>query len=441
MLHASQSTTIYLYIWVQLFKRLSIDYHSQISDSVSMSQDSSENKMEMLKRITELIEMTDDIANYCGHNEGAGQKRSNVRMASTNSDEIPEFISPYPVRVHPSEAEACKAIRDWLLHHSVDKEFHPDKFTKLLLCPEFAARIFPDSSAKGLELFSKFLMVSYLVDEIMDDTKLERSWEVSVSLALDIDKVIISTIPSVQSLTESLHTSFETDRRETIQTYFRDEVYNVKHSQINTCNVYAEKISAVGSCFSDSWRAIVESMHPDSCLRLARYYQKFLISSLIQIQNRENGVIPSLDEYIPMRRDACAYACCFMFMDLTDGVFLPEDIFNSPQMQRMVNIFLNIMSWCNDLWSFKKECLVNGDVHNLVFLISHYLPCSFQRAAWLVTELLHTECSKFEDVAEELLKGTNAMEEHLHAICSYIEGCRRCISATYAWQKRSLLYI
>ncbi|KAJ7529031.1 hypothetical protein O6H91_15G031700 [Diphasiastrum complanatum] len=397
--------------------------------------------MEMLKTITELIEMTGDIANYRGHNEGAGQKRSNVRMASTNSDEIPEFVSPYPVRVHHLEAEACKAIRDWVLHHSVDKEFHPDKLSKLLLCPEFAARMLPDSSAKGLELFSKFVMVLYLVDEIMDDTELERSWEVSVSLALDIDKVIISTIPGVQSLTESLHTSFATDRRETIQiTYFRDEVYNVKHSHINPCNVYAGKLSAVGSCFRDSWGAIVELMHPDSCLRLARYYQKFLISSLIQIQNRENGVIPSLDEYIPMRRDACAYACCFMFMDLTDGVFLPEDIFSSLQMQGMVNIFLDIMSWCNDLWSFKKECLVNGDVHNLVFLISHYLPCSLQRAQWLVTEMLYAECSKFEAVAEELLKATNAMQEHRHAIWSYIEGCRHCISATYAWHKRSLLY-
>ncbi|KAJ7529223.1 hypothetical protein O6H91_15G038900 [Diphasiastrum complanatum] len=397
--------------------------------------------MEMLKRITELMEMTDDIANYPGHNEGAGQKTSKFRMTSTNSDEIPEFISPYPVRVHPLEAEACREIRDWLLHHSVDKVFHPDKLAKLLFCPEFAARIFPDSSAKGLELFSKFLMVLYLVDEIMDDTELERSWEVSVSLALDIDKVIISTIPGVQSLTETLHTSFATDQRETLQSYFREELRNVKQSHINPCNVYAGKLSAVGSCFRDFWGAVVELMHPDSCLRLARYYQKFLMSSLIQIQNRENGFIPSLDEYIPMRRDSGASACCFMFIDLTDGVFVPEDIFSSPQMQKMVNIFQDITSWCNDLWSFKKECLVNGDVHNLVFLISHYLPCSFQSAARLVTEMLYASCSEFEAAAEELLKATsNTMEERRHEICRCIEGCKRCISATYAWHKRSLLY-
>ncbi|KAJ7548746.1 hypothetical protein O6H91_07G024900 [Diphasiastrum complanatum] len=339
-------------------------------------------------------------------------------MTIMNSFIIPEFIPPYPVRVQSMEAETCKTIREWLLYHFVDKVFDPDKFTKLLFTPEFAARMFPDTSAERLELFSKFLIVTYVVDEIMDDTELERpNWETSLSLALEIHKVITSTLPDIQSVTEILDT-FSTDWRETIENLFHDDPYNVKDSHPNNpFEIDAGKLSPIGSCFRDFWGAAVASMHPESCLRLARFYQKFLIASLIQIQNRENGVIPSLDEYVLVRRDAGASACCLIFVDFTDGVLIPEEIFSSPQMQTMVNIFTDILSWHNDLWSFKKE-YVKGDVHNLVFLLSHYiLPCSYQRAAQVVTEMLRAQCIELEAVAEELLKATAAVEEHRHAVC------------------------
>ncbi|KAJ7569134.1 hypothetical protein O6H91_01G062900 [Diphasiastrum complanatum] len=396
--------------------------------------------MKLQKSITESMELEEDIAYYHGHNkDSAGQDISDAGMTIMNSFTIPEFIPPYPVRVHSMEAETCKTIREWLLYHSVDKVFDPDKFTKLLHSPEFAARMFPDTSAERLELFSKFLIVTYVVDEIMDDTELERPWETTVSLALEIHKVITSTFPEIQSVTEILDT-FSTDWRETIENLFPDEPYNVKDSHPNPCEIDAGKLSPIGSCFRDFWGAAVASMHRESCLRLARFYQKFLIASLIQIQNRENGVIPSLNEYVLIRRDAGASACCLIFVDFNDGVLIPEEIFSSPQMQTMMNIFRDILSWHNDLWSFKKECLLKGDVHNLVFLLSHYLPFSYQRAAQVVTEMLRAQCSELEAVAEELLKATTAVEEHRHTVCRYIEASRRCIGATHAWHNRSLLF-
>lgn len=86
-----------------------------------------------------------------------------------------------------------------------------------------------------------------------------------------------------------------------------------------------------------------------------------------EAHNREDLIIPPIDEYLKMRQKSGAVITVFELFGFT-GVCVPtqemRDSAAFAQLQQMAN---NIICWANDIFSFSREAK-KGDVHNLVIL-------------------------------------------------------------------------
>ncbi|KAG6544415.1 hypothetical protein Mapa_014249 [Marchantia paleacea] len=148
----------------------------------------------------------------------------------------------------------------------------------------------------------------------------------------------------------------------------------------------------------------------------------------------------TIPDYITLRRST---GCVLPFLVCTDLIIehrrqkspishLPDSLFYGEDMQNLLAASADCIGWHNDALSFQKEILRDGDVHNLVLIVSQQYNChSYTQAGELVLELLHDRISEME-LAYEELKSVASPEFH-PAIDRYMKTCRDWIPGTHEW--------
>ncbi|KAJ7514678.1 hypothetical protein O6H91_23G055000 [Diphasiastrum complanatum] len=351
--------------------------------------------------------------------------------------EVPEFTPPYPARVHPLAEKACKDANTWLLDHAVQTMFTPEKLARFSYCPMLAALAYPDATGKGLSLASKIMVLIWTMDDTFDDfkiTEMEENWKKSISLVIDVHLMMKSSFPDSSLLSHQLVELLEklpSDNRRVFLNFMEERI--LQHATMSTV-----ELSPIALAYRDHWTELTSLTRGQSSLRAAYQFQEFLLSSLSEMHNRQANVLPSMEEYITLRRQTGAVLYFLVLIDIIEGETLDEEIWCSPEMQRLVNATNDFAILHNDIWSYKKECLEFGNSQNIVFLVSHYNQCSPKEAALTVTKMLYGKCEEVDLAAKELLKITEP--KHRHVVNLYIRTCKDLISGTHEFHKNSIRY-
>ncbi|CAM6083367.1 unnamed protein product [Calypogeia fissa] len=190
------------------------------------------------------------------------------------------------------------------------------------------------------------------------------------------------------------------------------------------------RVHPLCKAFRDLWAELCESMPENFLRRWGPLVQNYVHGGAKEIRDRENKTIPSMDEFIALRRDTIAIWSVMGVIDYTDNVNLPDEVFDSPEMQAFIRAACDLLAWQQDIWSFQKEILM-GNVHNMVTVVSHEKGCSYAEAGTIVLQMMMDKLVEMEKTIHDLEKVTPP--EYQQGIAPYIDWARTALTTSTHW--------
>ncbi|KAG2145668.1 terpenoid synthase [Suillus cothurnatus] len=153
--------------------------------------------------------------------------------------------------------------------------------------------------------------------------------------------------------------------------------------------------------------------------RFIRAFEAFSSSQVTQSRNRSQDRMPSVDEFILMRRATIGGALVEAMIEYSLDLDLPDAVFENPIIKGMSDATTDLMTWPN-----KEQS--DGDYQNLVFCIMHERDVGLQEAINILTEMLNQRVDDYIKLKSELPSfGADVdaeLERYLHALENFVQG-------------------
>ncbi|MDF3297968.1 epi-isozizaene synthase [Streptomyces tropicalis] len=123
---------------------------------------------------------------------------------------------------------------------------------------------------------------------------------------------------------------------------------------------FADSVARLYSFLPQSWNA-----------RFARHFHAVVEAYDREFHNRTEGIVPTVREYLELRRLTFAHWIWTDLLEPSAGIELPDDVRKNPAYRRPALLSQEFAAWYNDLCSLPKE-IAGDEVHNLgISLIKH----------------------------------------------------------------------
>ncbi len=325
--------------------------------------------------------------------------------------ELPEFYMPYPARLNPNLARARAHSKAWA--YSMDMidvpqegiaiwdEHDFDSHDYALLC----SYTHPDASGEALDLVTDwYVWVFYFDDHFLElykrtnDIAGARAYLERLAAFMPVDGVIT-----------------ETPR------------------------------NPVERGLADLWRRTVPVHSQDFRERFVESTKNLLDESLWELANINEGRVSNPIEYVEMRRKVGGAPWSANLIEHAVGAEVPAAIAATRPMQVLRDTFADGVHLRNDLFSYEREVLDEGELSNGVLVFEKFLGCTTQEAADAVNDLLTSRLHQFEHTA--LTEVPALFEEH-HIepkqradTAAYVKGLQDWQSGGHEWHLRSSRYM
>jgi len=163
---------------------------------------------------------------------------------------------------------------------------------------------------------------------------------------------------------------------------------------------------------------------------------EYFAALLWEARNRELGEWPDVATYIQMRPYTGAVYIGFDLIELTEGQSLPLVVRKHPDFQRLMVLTSNVVCWCNDLFSLRKE-RAHGDMHNLALVLEHEEGITLPAAVERVAEFIEREVRGFMALVEALRSFGPETDD---AVRRFVAGMRTLMRGNLDWSAGSRRY-
>lgn len=145
--------------------------------------------------------------------------------------------------------------------------------------------------------------------------------------------------------------------------------------------------------------------------------------------NRAQQRIPTLGEYLVMRRQTSALYIFFDLIEVADYVNLPAEALNHPIVSELKCMANDGVAWFNDIVSLEKE-IRSGDVHNLVLILQHEHQLDLQDAIDRAGALFNERMAAYIDLEAHVPSFGEAVDAEL---ARYLAGLRYWVRGNIDW--------
>ncbi|KAH7334146.1 isoprenoid synthase domain-containing protein [Rhizoctonia solani] len=145
--------------------------------------------------------------------------------------------------------------------------------------------------------------------------------------------------------------------------------------------------------------------------------------------HRSTDNIPTIQEYIQLRRDTSAMKIAFAVLEYTLGLDLPDEVANHPVVVELAIAGNDILTWANDIYSFPIE-FARGDTHNLVCVAMHHNNLGLEDAIDFVNQLTKQRLNEYVEVKAKLPSFGPGLDKQ---VARYIEGIEYCVQGFIDW--------
>ncbi|GJJ07191.1 hypothetical protein Clacol_001391 [Clathrus columnatus] len=193
---------------------------------------------------------------------------------------------------------------------------------------------------------------------------------------------------------------------------------------------------AVSKLPRDFWLRCVRDASPAFERRFLESFGLFLEARNIQCKHRSENVIPTLEEYIDIRRDSSGLKPLIDFLEYTLQIDIPEQVMEHPIMHAMKQDVNDFCTWTNDIFSFNKEQACE-DTYNMVIIFMKQHDMELQEAIDTVGEMCFKALESFEYYKTKLPSWGEDIDIQ---IARYIKGLENWLIACLHWSYMSGRY-
>lgn len=289
-------------------------------------------------------------------------------------------ICPYPLRLNRHLNDVLPDEHKWLVEVG---GFSGDKLekAKATSTPLLGAVFYADADAARLRVCVDYLSFSFRVDDWFDEYDLGHAralWQ-------------------------------------TCMATFRDPTLETE-----------EHCALMVKSFFDCFR---ETAGPGCTERLVRGLDLYFSASEREIERRMKGNISDLESYIVYRRNTSGCKPCYAMLEYVAGIDLPAEVVSHPVIIALEEAANDMISWCNDIYSYKKEH-AQCDVHNLVMILMYDQGLDLQSAMYQAGAYWKAALQRFEDNLTILPSWGSDVDQK---VAIYIQGLQDMIVGTLHW--------
>ncbi|KAI9061898.1 terpenoid synthase [Trametes sanguinea] len=186
----------------------------------------------------------------------------------------------------------------------------------------------------------------------------------------------------------------------------------------------------------DIWKQVRSTASTGSCNRFARAVESWMRSLVEQARNRSTNEIPSVQEFIHLRRRTIGGRIAEAMVEYSLDLQIPKHVWEHPVLQEMSTAIVDIMTWPNDLCSFNKE-QADGDYQNLVFCIMLERDTDLQSAVDILTDMLVQRVADYVRYKSQLPSFGPEVDSEL---ARYNKALEHFTQATIVWYYKSPRY-
>ncbi|WP_367131782.1 germacradienol/geosmin synthase [Saccharothrix sp. HUAS TT1] len=325
--------------------------------------------------------------------------------------QLPDFYLPHPARLNPNLERARTHTKAWA--HEMDMidvpqhgtviwtEHDLDSHDYALLC----AYTHPDASPDDLDLVTDwYVWVFYFDDHFVELYK--RNPDIAGAKAY-LDRLPLF-MPVDGPITEA-------------------------------------PTNPVEKGLADLWTRTVGSHSADWRRRFADNTEHLLDESMWELLNISEGRLSNPIEYIEMRRKVGGAPWSANLVEHVTGMEVPARIALSRPLGVLRDTFADAVHLRNDLFSYEREVLDEGELSNGVLVLEKFLDLPTQEAAEAVNDLLTSRLHQFEHTA--VTEVPSLLDEHAVdpagrlAVLAYVKGLQDWQSGGHEWHARSSRYM
>jgi epi-isozizaene synthase len=192
---------------------------------------------------------------------------------------------------------------------------------------------------------------------------------------------------------------------------------------------FADSVRRMYGYLGDGWNA-----------RFAVHFHGVIDAYQQEFHNRATGTVPTLAEYLELRRHTFGHRVWLDALELTAQYELPPQVRDSGAYRRAGFASQDFCAWYNDLCSLPKE-LAAGDVHNIGISLMHHEGLTQQQATADTRRMVCGRITEFlgaELAVAALVAG--AAPELRRAVRSCLFNMRNWMSSTYWFHHESRRY-
>ncbi|MET9425238.1 MULTISPECIES: isoafricanol synthase [unclassified Streptomyces] len=194
--------------------------------------------------------------------------------------------------------------------------------------------------------------------------------------------------------------------------------------------------------FRDIWLRSTAGAPYEWRLRFRDHWQAYLAAHVGEAHHRNADRLPSLEQFLEVRRHSIGVQPCLDFTERCGGYALPEELHRSFPLREMREITGDVVIFVNDIVSLVKE-LAAGDINNSVVIEREHKDCTLEESVEHITALANARTARFARLAASL-PGTLAEQgvpgETREHVSHYVDGMRHVMAGNLTWSLATSRY-
>ncbi|KAJ3561754.1 hypothetical protein NP233_g10002 [Leucocoprinus birnbaumii] len=196
-----------------------------------------------------------------------------------------------------------------------------------------------------------------------------------------------------------------------------------------------------GSMVKDYTARLAQTAGPGCLNRFIENMELFFKAVVSQANDRSNNKIPTLEEYIDIRRDTSGCKPCFQLAEFVGRFDLPQEVVENERIMRMEQSTNDLVTWSNDIFSYDKE-QIRDDKHSMIPITMHHYGLGLQEAIEFVGAMCKRSVDNFVHDRTLLMKEKEGVwsKDVMAMVKEYALGLEHWISGSLHWSFETQRY-
>ncbi|MGW2542341.1 terpene synthase family protein [Kitasatospora sp. NPDC001574] len=256
--------------------------------------------------------------------------------AAPRALQLPYLHYPYASELHPETDQAENEMIDWLTAYGLLEDPARRTAIRHTRFAEVVGREYPHAESDGLRMVTKVYSWVFVLDDAFCDCG---------TLGEDVAKLA------------TFHTwmreIMEVGGLEAAESLGRTVTAGLGDADRRLCH----RLARAGN---DVFQHVAARSSPTQYARFVAEMEYYFLGTLWEASHRVHATMPSPEEYAIGRRMTSATPPALALQDIAAGYEISSHDYHHPAVRELRRITNNVVSWCNDVFSYRKEHAPEG---------------------------------------------------------------------------------